>query len=88
MANTKVTGAKAVAKGFDIVDHDVAKLTIQAQLPADVGHARLPTGTVGRDAQGALTLNVTKLNQTLMRDQRSRLVSSMGCISNPGGPGC
>ncbi|HEV7660276.1 MAG TPA: hypothetical protein VGO55_10565 [Allosphingosinicella sp.] len=88
MAKIKTPVVKAITKGFDLVDDDVAKLTIQAQMPADAGHARLPTGTVERTAQGGLTLNVAKLNQALMRDQRSRLVSSMGCISNPGGPGC
>jgi hypothetical protein len=47
----------------------------------------LPPGTVKLSAQG-LTIDVQRLSRSLLRDQRARLVSSMGCISNPGGPGC
>lgn len=49
--------------------------------------AALPRGTVKLDP-GGIKINVEKLSRSLMRDHRARLVSSMGCISNPGGPGC
>lgn len=47
----------------------------------------LPRGTVNVGRSG-LKISVQKLSRTLMRDQRARLVSSMGCVSNPGGPSC
>jgi hypothetical protein len=47
----------------------------------------LPRGTVKLGPSG-LKINVERLSSSLLRDQRARLASSMGCISNPGGPGC
>lgn len=35
-----------------------------------------------------LLLSLQKAKPGLLGDQRRRLVSSMGCVSNPGGPGC
>jgi hypothetical protein len=55
----------------------------------DAGFEDLPQGEVQRlEGEEALGINIQSLNRALMRDQRSKLVSSMGCISNPGGPGC
>jgi len=48
----------------------------------------LPTGNVRLEGQNGLVINVTKLTKSLVSDQRSKMVSSMGCISNPGGPSC
>lgn len=47
----------------------------------------LPRGTVTLGKTG-LKINVARLSRSLLRDQRASLASSMGCISNPGGPGC
>jgi hypothetical protein len=72
----KVADAKAEARLSIITDGvDTAKA------------GKLPPGTVKLSAQG-LTIDVQRLSRSLLRDQRARLVSSMGCISNPGGPGC
>lgn len=49
---------------------------------------RLPAGSVKLSGERELSINVQKLSKGLIRDQRARMVSSMGCISNPGGPGC
>jgi len=54
--------------------------------PESVG--KLPRGTVTLGPKNALAINVDRLSRSLIRDQRARMVSSMGCMSNPGGPGC
>lgn len=65
------------------------RVTLQTEaLPSGVG-PDLPRGTVSLNkSSGALKINVERLSRSLMRDQRARMMSSMGCISNPGGPGC
>jgi hypothetical protein len=74
---------------IEIEDRDITKITVQAPLLDPNAKAQpLPQGTVQRAAGGQLAIDVTRLNRALLRDQRSRLVSSMGCVSNPGGPGC
>ena len=55
-------------------------------LPEGVSSS-LPRGTVTLGKAG-LKINVARLSSALLRDQRASLASSMGCISNPGGPGC
>ena len=40
------------------------------------------------DVIHVLQIDVERLSRTVMRDQRARLVSSMGCGSNPDSPGC
>jgi len=73
----------------EIVDSDVARITIHAPLSDPTGVHHLPHGTVRRlDDDEGLGIDIKNLNRALLRDQRSRLVSSMGCVSNPGGPGC
>lgn len=80
-AAKKSLGRKPKAGGAE------ARLTI---VHPDVDTSRgtnLPSGTVKLSGDG-LVINVQRLSTSLMRDQRADLVSSMGCISNPGGPGC
>jgi hypothetical protein len=74
---------------FEIEDRDVTKITIQTPLTEPGAAHQLPHGTVRRldDGEG-LGIDIKNLNRALLRDQRSKLVSSMGCVSNPGGPGC
>lgn len=75
-ATSKLTAAKAEARLTILTDGvDTAKA------------GKLPAGSVKLSTQG-LTIDVQRLSRSLLRDQRARLVSSMGCISNPGGPGC
>jgi hypothetical protein len=79
----------SAAAEFEIHDRDVTKITVQAPLVDPNASAQpLPQGTVHRTSEGHLAIDVRRLNRALLRDQRSRLVSSMGCVSNPGGPGC
>lgn len=61
-------------------------VNIQSDAVQSIG--KLPRGTVTLSTTGGVKINVQKLSRTLMRDQRARMVSSMGCVSNPGGPGC
>lgn len=63
-----------------------ANLSILAK-GVDPASKKLPAGTVKLSGDG-LVINVQKLSKGLIRDQRARMCSSMGCISNPGGPGC
>jgi hypothetical protein len=64
------------------------KLNVHSKdLPEDAT-GRLPEGTVTLSGKNALAVNVSKLAKGLMRDQRAKMVSSDGCISNPGGPSC
>jgi hypothetical protein len=67
-----------------------ASVTIQTKALPDAFDKRLPgTGALVKSGGAdSLVINVAKLNKSLMRDQRARLVSSMGCVSNPGGPSC
>ena len=83
---TKTTKKKAAAK-TPTTSRARALLTIQAKGIDPAGGGKLPAGTVKLTEDG-LTINVQKLSRTLMRDQRAKMVSSMGCVSNPGGPGC
>lgn len=77
-AKKKVTAKTSRAK---------AMLSIQAAGVDPAGSGKLPAGSVKLTESG-LTINVQRLSRGLLQDQRARLVSSMGCISNPGGPGC
>lgn len=85
---TKKTSKKAAAKAKQVT---VAKAEARLSIITDGVDAakvgKLPPGSVKLSAQG-LTIDVQKLSRSLLRDQRARLVSSMGCISNPGGPSC
>jgi hypothetical protein len=65
-----------------------ARLSIFTPAVAAARGGKLPAGTVKLAGQEGLVINVQKLSKGLIRDQRARMVSSMGCISNPGGPGC
>jgi len=80
----------AVEKGKDVrvVDEDQVRFTIQT--PHASGEVeRLPAGFIKQDSSGLLSIDVKKFVESkLLRDQRARMVSSMGCVSNPGGPGC
>jgi hypothetical protein len=81
-AATKKASAKKVAEA-----KAEARLSIITDGVDTAKAGKLPPGTVKLSAQG-LTIDVQRLSRSLLRDQRARLVSSMGCISNPGGPGC
>ena len=82
-AGTKKAGAK---KGVGDIKAE-ARLSILADGVDTARAGKLPPGSVKLSAEG-LSIDVQKLSKSLLRDQRARLVSSMGCISNPGGPGC
>jgi hypothetical protein len=82
------TKTRAKAKAAPKEVKAAVSVTIQtAGLPEGAG-PNLPRGSVTLDPKGAVKINVERLSRALMRDQRARLVSSMGCVSNPGGPGC
>jgi hypothetical protein len=68
----------------------VATVSIQstAVTPEAAAKRKLPRGIVTMGPKSELAINVEQLNRSLVRDQRAGLVSSMGCVSNPGGPGC
>lgn len=81
-AKKRVTKAKLVN----------ARVTVNVQSKAvsatAVEKRKLPAGTVKLKGTNGLVIDIQKLSKGLIRDQRARMVSSMGCISNPGGPGC
>jgi hypothetical protein len=87
---TKKTTPKAAAAPQPKPVKATVSVTIQtkalpenfAKRPGGAGSLVTPSGEDG------LTINMAKLNKSLIRDQRARLVSSMGCVSNPGGPSC
>lgn len=81
-AKTKKAGARKMAEA-----KAEARLSIITNGVDTARAGKLPPGSVKLSAQG-LTIDVQKLSRSLLADQRARLVSSMGCISNPGGPGC
>jgi len=92
-AASKKTGAKARAtsKKTDAKVKEVraeARLSIHTTAADPSKGGKLPAGTVKLSGTDGLVINVQKLSKGLIRDQRARMVSSMGCISNPGGPGC
>ena len=66
----------------------VATVSIETTGLAPDAAGKLPRGTVTLGPKNALAVNVERLSRSLVRDQRARMVSSMGCVSNPGGPGC
>jgi hypothetical protein len=65
-------------------------LNLQTSAISDAAASKrkLPRGTVKLSGQNKLVIDIEKVSKGLVRDQRARLVSSMGCYSNPGGPGC
>lgn len=71
-----------------VVDDDQIRFTVQTpHAGGDV--ERLPPGFIKQDSAGLLSIDVKKFVESkLLRDQRNKMVSSMGCVSNPGGPGC
>jgi len=77
------------AKGLRVVDDDQVRFTIQTPHASGGEVERLPAGFIKQDGEGLLSIDVKKFVESkLLRDQRARMVSSMGCVSNPGGPGC
>ena len=85
-ATTKKTAGKA--KGKKVAEAKAeARLSIITDGVDTARGGKLPPGSVKLSPQG-LTIDIQKLSKSLLRDQRARLVSSMGCISNPGGPVC
>jgi hypothetical protein len=86
---TKKTTPKAAAPQPKPVKATVS-VTIQTKaLPEDFNKRPGGAGSlVTPSGEDGLTINMAKLNKSLIRDQRARLVSSMGCVSNPGGPSC
>lgn len=48
---------------------------------------KLPRPELKEELQ-KLIVKLQKSKKGFLGDQRRRLVSSMGCVSNPGGPGC
>lgn len=66
----------------------MTKVSIQTTVEKASAGKKLPSGTVTESGEKGLVINVAKLNTSLIRDQRSKMVSSDGCISNPGGPSC
>jgi hypothetical protein len=79
--STKASAATKVVKA-------AARLSIHTDGVDPKSSGKLPAGTVKLSGENGLVINVAKLSKGLIRDQRARMVSSMGCISNPGGPGC
>ena len=55
--------------------------------PDDVEPGKVPKVVIKSELE-KLLLNLQKAKPSLLGDQRRKLVSSMGCVSNPGGPGC
>jgi hypothetical protein len=95
VAEIRKTAPKAQkAEAFEVDHRDQVRLTFHAPLSDEVDRVgspskRLPAGIVEAHQEGGLKINMAKLvSSELLRDQRNKLVSSMGCISNPGGPGC
>lgn len=82
----KAAKKRATAKKLAVAKAD-ARLTILTDGVDTAKAGKLPAGSVKLSTKG-LTIDVQRLSRSLLRDQRARLVSSMGCISNPGGPGC
>lgn len=79
---------KKSAKDIREVDDDQVRFTIHTPNGSSEAE-RLPAGFIKQDAAGLLKIDVKKFVESkLLRDQRNKMVSSMGCISNPGGPGC
>lgn len=85
-ATTKKAARKGTAKKMATAKAE-ARLSIITDGVDAARVGKLPPGSVKLSTQG-LTIDIQKLSRSLMRDQRAQLVSSMGCISNPGGPGC
>ena len=82
----KKTTKKSAAK--QTVKEVAAKARLTIHTPgANPDNNALPAGSVELSKAG-LVINIQKLSKALVRDQRARLVSSMGCISNPTGPSC
>ena len=79
--------AKTKAKPKVSAAKTSVRVSLHTDLPSGTG-PELPRGSVKLDKTAGLKINVERLSRSLLRDQRARLVSSMGCISNPGGPGC
>jgi hypothetical protein len=77
-AGAKMSGAKATVR-----------MTIEGEgLAPDLKTAGKLPGPLLRDELQKLVVKLQKSKQGLLGDQRRKLVSSMGCVSNPGGPGC
>lgn len=55
--------------------------------PDDVEPGKVPKIVIKSELE-KLLLNLQKAKPSLLGDQRRKLVSSMGCVSNAGGPGC
>lgn len=66
----------------------LVKLNIETEGLVEGMPRKLPPGTVKLKGKNGIIIQVEKLKKRLIPDQRSRMVSSMGCVSNPGGPGC
>ena len=56
--------------------------------PESASKSKLPRGMVKVAGGNNIKVNVAKLSTHLLRDQRARMLSSDGCVSNPGGPSC
>jgi hypothetical protein len=66
-----------------------AAMSVTVQHPeASTRKTKLPSSLVKVASDNKLHINVDRLNTQLARDQRSRMMASDGCISNPGGPSC
>lgn len=89
-AGTRARKTKSATKRTKRGPKIVANLNIHSRAvsPEAAAKASLPRGTVTRGAGGKLVIDIEKINRSLLPDQRGGLVSSMGCVSNPGGPGC
>jgi hypothetical protein len=84
MATKKTTAKTPAAKPVDTA----VKVSLHTDSLAEGAATKLPSGTVKVAGENGLAINVAKLSTSLVRDQRARMVSSDGCISNPGGPSC
>ncbi|AHI67060.1 hypothetical protein [Burkholderia thailandensis] len=85
---SKTAAKKSAAKAAAAPQGHMLSVHLDAGLGELPGKVKLPSGTVKPGKDDGIVIDVQKLAKQLIRDQRSRLVSSMGCISNPGGPGC
>jgi hypothetical protein len=85
---SKTASKKSSAKAETKPVKAEARLSIHTTAVDVSRGGKLPAGTVKLSGDRGLVINVQKLSKGLIRDQRARMVSSMGCISNPGGPGC
>ena len=66
---------------------DAVALNENEEVPAG-GDVRVPPDFERVARENNVDIRIEKLDKLTANDQRSRMISGDGCISNPGGPGC